>query len=100
MDSSPCKGIRIPESEKFLPGNPEYGKILRMESRIQLKESEIPLKIGIQNPRSTDKKWNPVPGIRNPGRGIQNPTLFYISAQVHQTTVFCTFSVLGEANIA
>ena len=56
MDSSPCKGIRIPESEKFLPGNPEYGKMLRMESRIQLKESEIPLKIGIQNLRSTDKK--------------------------------------------
>ena len=31
--------------------------------------------IGIQNPSSTDKDWNPVPGIRNPQRGIQNPRL-------------------------
>ena len=28
-----------------------------------------PLKVGIQNPRSTDKDWNPVLGIRNPRRG-------------------------------
>ena len=38
-------------------------------------ESGIPLAIGIQNPRSTGKDWNPVPGIRNPRRGIQNPKL-------------------------
>ena len=31
--------------------------------------------IGIQNPSSTDKDWNPVPGIRNPQRGIQNSRL-------------------------
>ena len=36
-----------------------------MESGIQLKESGIPLPIGIQNPSSTDKYWNIVPGIRN-----------------------------------
>ena len=36
-----------------------------------LMESEIPLYIGSQNPSSTDKDWNPVPGIRNPRRGIQ-----------------------------
>ena len=36
-----------------------------LESRIQLKESGIPLKIGIHNPSPTDKDWNPVPGIRN-----------------------------------
>ena len=39
---APCKGIRIPEC----------GKILFEESGIQLKESEIPLTIGIQNPES------------------------------------------------
>ena len=46
---APCKGIQIPES----------GKILLMESGIQLKEYGIPLKIVIQNPSSTDKYWNP-----------------------------------------
>ena len=49
-----------------------------MESGIQLKESEIPLTIGIQNPSSTDKDWNQVPGIRNPRRGIQNPRMSWI----------------------
>ena len=49
-----------------------------LESGIQLKESGIPLTIGIQNPSSTDKYWNPVPGIRNPWRGIQNPGLSWI----------------------
>ena len=45
---APCKGILVPES----------GKIFLMESRIQLKESSIPITIGIQNPSSTDKYWN------------------------------------------
>ena len=48
-----------------------------LESGIQLKESGIALMIGIQNPSSTDKNWNPVPGIRN-RRGIQNPTQSWI----------------------
>ena len=30
------------------------------------------------NPSSRDKDWNPVPGIRNPQRGIQNPRLCWI----------------------
>ena len=30
-----------------------------LESWIQLNESGIPLKIGIQNPGSTDREWNP-----------------------------------------
>ena len=30
------------------------------------------LTLGIQNPSSTDKYWNPVSGIRNARRGIQN----------------------------
>ena len=49
-----------------------------LESRIQLKESGIPLTIGIQSPTSTDKDWNPVHGIRNPLRGVQNPRLSWI----------------------
>ena len=49
-----------------------------LESRIQLKESRIPLTIGIQSPISTDKDWNPVHGIRNPLRGAQNPRLSWI----------------------
>ena len=49
-----------------------------LESGIQLKDSGILLTIGIQNPSSTDKYWNPVPGIRNPHRGIQNPRLSWI----------------------
>ena len=65
--------------------NPESRKILlieaeswALESRIQLKVSGIPFTIGIQNPSSTDKDWNPVPGIRNPLHGIQNPRLSWI----------------------
>ena len=34
--------------------------------RNTLKKSGILLTIGIRNPSSTDKYWNPVPGIRNP----------------------------------
>ena len=44
-DFAHCKGFWIPESEKFL----------LVESGIQLKESGIPLMIGIQNPGSTDR---------------------------------------------
>ena len=50
--------------------NPEYSSD---------KESGIPLMIGIQNPSSNDKDWNPVPGIRNPRLGVQNPRLSCIS---------------------
>ena len=50
-----------------------------MESGIQLKESGIPLTIGIQNSSSTDKNWDSVPGIPNPQREIQNPRLSWIS---------------------
>ena len=45
---------------------------------IRLRESGIPLTMGIQNPSSTDKGWDPVPGIRNPRRDIQNPRLSWI----------------------
>ena len=36
-----------------------------MESEIQPKESGTLLTIGIQNPSSTEKDWNPIPGICN-----------------------------------
>ena len=46
---------------------PKSEKNLLVESGMQLiKKSGIPLAIGIQNPSSTDKEWNPVPAIRNP----------------------------------
>ena len=51
------KGIRILDVKS--------GKILHVESGIQLKESRIPLMIGIQNPNSTDKDWNPVANNNN-----------------------------------
>ena len=41
-----------------------------------------PLTIGIQNPSATDKGWNPVPGIRNSWRGIQNPSLSWIPLEL------------------
>ena len=52
-------GLRSPG--KFCLWNPESWVL---DSGIQLKESGIPLKIGIQNSSSRDKYWNPVPEIR------------------------------------
>ena len=51
------------ESGKFLPWIPESGTL----------ESGTLITIGIQNTSSTDKYWDPVPGIRNPQCRIQNP---------------------------
>ena len=53
----------------FFLSNPESWIL---ESRIQLKESGTLLKIRIQNPNFNNKDRNPVPGIWNPGSGIQN----------------------------
>ena len=50
------------ESGKFCLWNPESWVL---QSGIQLKESGLPLTIGIQNRSSSDKYWNPAPGIRN-----------------------------------
>ena len=66
---------QVRESGKFLPWIPESGAL---ESGIQLKESGTLITIGIQNTSSTDKYWNPVPGIRNPQCGIQNPRQSWI----------------------
>ena len=84
--------------------NPETGKIClwnpeswALESGIQLKESRIPLTIEIQNPSSTDKNWNPVPGIRNPSCGIQNPRLSRIRLHGARTPSYC-FKRYPEVN--
>ena len=37
-----------------------------------------PKTIGIRNPSTTDKDWNPVRGIRNPRLGVHNPRLSWI----------------------
>ena len=49
-----------------------------MVSVIQLKGSGISPTIGIQNLSSTDKDWNPLTGIRNTRRVIQNLRLSWI----------------------
>ena len=49
---APRKGIRIPESGKFLIVESGIQQILAVEPRIQLKESGIPLTIRIRNPDS------------------------------------------------
>ena len=65
----------FPNPGKFCLWNREFWAL---ESGIQLKEFRIPLRIGIQNPSSTDEDWNQLSGIRNPRRGIQNPRLSWI----------------------
>ena len=60
--------------------NPESGAL---EYGMQLKESGILQRIGIQNPSSTEKVCNQVPGIWNLRRGIQNPGLSWIP--LHQS---------------
>ena len=66
--------------------NPESQEILLMESGI-LSFVIWNTDQGIWNPNNdrspefysfTEKYWNPVPGIRNPQRGIQNPRLCWI----------------------
>ena len=66
-----------------------------LESGIQLKESGILLTIRIQNPSSTDKDWNQVPGIRNPLCGIQNPRLSWIP--LYEAILYRAFSVTCPA---
>ena len=60
--TAPCNGIR--NLGKICMWNPESWVL---ESGVQLKESGLPLAIGIENPSSTDEDWNRVPesGIRD-----------------------------------
>ena len=73
--SDPFMGFRKPG--KFCSWNHQSWAL---ESGIQLKESGIPPTIGIRNPSSTDKYWNPVSEIwTDPRRRIQNLRLSWIS---------------------
>ena len=73
---------------KFFAWNTESGKNIACgiwnpglwNPGIKLKESRIPLETGIQNPSSTDKDWNPLPGIPNPRHTMQNPRLYILNS--------------------
>ena len=69
--SSHVRQSEIPESGKLGLWNSEY---------MQLKETWIPRKTGIQNTRSTENDWNPeyLESRWNPRRGIQNLRLCWI----------------------
>ena len=78
-------GFRDPRNSCFW--NPKSGKFLLVElkywaldSEIQLKIPGIPQTIGISESKF---RWqgirNPIPWIRNPGRGIQNPVLNFLT---------------------
>ena len=59
-----------------------------LESGMQLKETGILLKIGIQNPSSTDKDCDPVPG--NPelmAWNEESKVVYHLHGQTGQTTV-------------
>ena len=87
--------------------NSESGNILLVESgilglkipKIQLKESGIPLTIGIQNQVSTDKGWNPVRGIRDLPRGIQNPRPFWMPLHEVKNRRFVGSQVLHQQSL-
>ena len=88
------KEIQVPESGKLLLVEPGSWEMFLCgiqnpwplgESTIPLKESGIPQTITIRNPISTDEDRNPVPGIQNLPRGIQNPRLSWIP--LHWTKV-------------
>ena len=68
---APCTETRIPESGKFGTRKKVCRwkpKFWALEPGMHLKESGIPL----TNPECKfHTNWNPVSGIRNPGRGIK-----------------------------
>ena len=90
-----CRAVDVRESERFLLTESRMRENFVCGIRnpvlwnpeLQLKEFGIPVTIGIQNPSSTVKYWNPVPGIRNPRCGIQNLRLSWIP--LHGATPKC-----------
>ena len=66
---SQCKGIPIPEISRHF---------FLVESGKRLKESGIPLTIGVRNPNSSDKNRDSSTWNSNLRRGIQNPRLPWI----------------------
>ena len=84
--SSSTSAAKLDFKLEALLRNPESQEILLMESGI-LSFGIRNTDQGIWNPNNdrnpefysfTEKYWNPVPGIRNPQRGIQNPRLCWI----------------------
>ena len=65
---TPCTGIRNPGSGKFLLVESGIGEIFACGIRNAAQGIQDPTTDW--NPSSTDKDWNPVPGIHNPRRGI------------------------------
>ena len=65
---------RFQNQGNFCLWNPEYWAL---ESGTHLKDSGIPLTIGIQNPSSSDKEWNSVPWIWNLRHRIKNSRLYW-----------------------
>ena len=59
-----------------------------LESRIELKYSEISLRNSIQNASSREKDWNPAPGIHNPRNEVQNLLFFLYLPSTHQKPTF------------
>ena len=90
-----CRAVDVRECERFLLTESRMRENFVCGIRnpvlwnpeLQLKEFGIPVTIGIQNPSSTDKYWNPVPGVRNPRCGIQNLRLSWIP--LHGATPKC-----------
>ena len=96
MLSHHVRKSRFRNPGKFCLWNPEsWG----LESGKQPKESRILLTIGIQNPSSTDKYGNPVPGIRNPQRGFQNPRLPWIPLHGVNDNSICSKEILYSSYI-
>lgn len=80
--------VSLPQCCPVCLWNPESRAL---ESEIYHKESRIPKTIGVRNPSTTDKKpRNPVPGIRNPERGIQIPRLDYFVRARARKSLFQT----------
>ena len=67
---------RIPESDEFFLVDPES---FALESGIQLKESSIRLKTGIQNSLWLVRNVESVLGIRNPRPRVQSPRMSWCS---------------------
>ena len=90
---APCKGLRIPKSGKFLLVETvikeNFACRIRnhglWNSEYSLRNPESHKKCGIWDAISSDIDWNPVSGIRNSGRGIQNPRLSWLSLHEAKT---------------
>ena len=98
--------------ESFCLLNPESGNILLVESgilglripKIQLKESGIPITIGIRNPESKFPLTKagiqyPESGIRNLPHGIQNPRRSWIPLREMEKRRFVGSQALHQQSL-